>query len=267
MELVVQRIFKRILLILAGSGMLTNALYVYGLGYYQGYVKAFGFEYAFFAIDWASAIIWTYYASRELGMNLIVLMGAYPYALFVIFPMVYLFARVWSSLAVETTTSEIKSPSGHILKNYRAKACYVGFRRNNPKLYAFTLRPLEWLFAKEQAFFAFLASYFFLFILCLLPSFMSIWVFLPSIGSQHGQFVVSEYLDRKNGNLCEKDKNGWNPCISIKTKHIKAYDPMIEKNEVTGLVILKNGTYIGLYTEDGAITMTLPVDFYYKNVR
>ncbi|MBF4236949.1 hypothetical protein EAY82_20770, partial [Vibrio anguillarum] len=94
MEVVVQRIFKRVLLIFAGSGLLTNAMYVYGLGYYQGYVEAFGFEYAFFAIDWANAIVWTYYASRELGVNLIIVMGTYPHAVLVIFPTVYLFARV-----------------------------------------------------------------------------------------------------------------------------------------------------------------------------
>ncbi|MCS0225702.1 hypothetical protein NDJ09_20545 [Vibrio alginolyticus] len=264
MEVVVQRIFKRVLLIFAGSGLLTNAMYVYGLGYYQGYVEAFGFEYAFFSIDWANAIVWTYYASRELGVNLIIVMGTYPHAVLVIFPTVYLFARVWSSLTAETTTSNVQATNANGLKNYRSKVRYVRFKATHPFLFAYILKPLAWLFAKEQAFFAFLASYFFLFILCLLPLFVSIWVFLPSIGNQHGQLVVSEYLDGKNGKICERAENGWNPCVSIKTKHLKEYNPTIEE-EVTGLIILKNGSYVGLYTESGSITMTLPQGFYYKN--
>lgn len=266
MEVVVQRIFKRVLLLLAGSGLLTNAMYVYGLGYYQGYVEAFGFEYAFFSIEWANAIVWTYYASRELGVNLIIVMGTYPHAVLVIFPTVYLFARVWASLTTENAPSDVQVTNANVLKNYRSKARYVRFKAKYSFLATYVLKPLAWLFAKEQAFFAFLASYFFIFILCLLPLFVSIWVFLPSIGNQHGQLVVSEYLERNSGNICERSDNGWSPCVSIKTKHLEMYDQVIEE-EVTGLIILKNGSYVGLYTESGAITMTLPQNFYYKNVQ
>lgn len=266
LEVAVQRIFKRGLLILAGSGLLTNAMYVYGLGYYQGYVEAFGFEYAFFSIEWANAIVWTYYASRELGVNLIIVMGTYPHAVLVILPTVYLFARVWASLTTENAISDVQVTNANVLKNYKSKARYARFKAKYPFLSTYILKPLAWLFAKEQAFFAFLASYFFIFILCLLPLFVFIWVFLPSIGNQHGQLVVSEYLERKSGNICERSDNGWSPCVSIKTKHLKMYDQAIEE-EVTGLIILKNGSYVGLYTESGAITMTLPQNFYYKNVQ
>ncbi len=266
LEVAIQRIFKRFLLILAGSGLLTNAMYVYGLGYYQGYVEAFGFEYAFFSIEWVNAIIWTYYASRELGANLIIIMGTYSHAVLVILPTVYLFARVWVSLTTENVISNVQATNTYILKNYRSKVRYVRFIDKYRFLFTYILKPLAWLFAKEQAFFAFLASYFFIFILCLLPIFVSIWVFLPSIGNQHGQLVVSKYLERKNGNICERSDNGWSPCVSIKTKHLKKYDQAVEE-EVTGLIILKNGSYVGLYTESGAITMTLPKNFYYKNVQ
>lgn len=267
MEVTVQRIFKRVLLILAGSGLLTNAMYVYGLGYYQGYVEAFGFEYAFFSIEWANAIVWTYYASRELGVNLIIVMGTYPHAILIILPTVYLFARVWSSLTTENARSNVQVTNANVLKRYRSKARYVRFKSKNPFLCTYVLKPIALALRKGcRLSFAFLASYFFIFILCLLPLFVSIWVFLPSIGNQHGRLVVSEYLERKNGNICERSENGWSPCVSIKTKHLKKYDREIEE-ELTGLIVLKNGSYVGLYTESGAITMTLPENFYYKNVQ
>ncbi|USD33723.1 MULTISPECIES: hypothetical protein [Vibrio] len=267
MEIVVQRIFKRILLILAGSGLLTNAIYVYGLGYYQGYVEAFGFEYAFFAIDWSNAIVWAYYASRELGANLMVVMGRHPQALLVVLFFVFVFARIWAALSITPKSDNDKDIAPFRLKKFQRKARYIRLKRKHRLLFKYTSNVATWLFIKEQAVFAFLASYFFIFFLGLLPFFLSIWVFLPNIGSDHGRYVVNEILENKKGNLCKKLESGWNPCVSIKTKHVKPYDSSIESEEVTGLIILKNGSYVGVYTENGAITMTLPSNFYYKNQR
>lgn len=44
-------ILKKVLLIALGSGQLSNALFIYGLAYYQGYIEAFGFEYQLFPTD------------------------------------------------------------------------------------------------------------------------------------------------------------------------------------------------------------------------
>ena len=267
LEQVLLKIFKRALLIVAGSGILTNAMYIYGLGYYQGYIEAFSFEYAFFSINWSDAIVWTYYASRELGANLIVSMGSHPFILLVSLPVVYIFARVWASLSTieEKTTSSLPGPNG--LKGYRRKRMFLILKRKYPKTYKCLYVPLAWLFAKEQAFFAFLASYFFLFFIGLLPLFVAMWVFLPTVGNHHGQTVVFDYMDRKKEKFCDVEENGWSPCITIKTEHLNTYEKNLKLKEVTGLLVLKNGKYVGIYTKTGSITMTLPKEFLYQNVR
>lgn len=267
MDKALLQIFKRALLIVAGSGLLTNALYIYGLGFYQGYLEAFGFEYAFFSINWSDTIIWTYYASRELGANLIVSMNDSAPMLILSFPIVYIFARVWSSLSTIENKSSLSTTSVINFKNYYQKKRFILFKKNNPSLYRYLYIPMVWLFAKEQAIFAFLASYFFLFFLALLPLLIAMWVFLPNIGESHGKKVVNDYLDRKTKTLCDIDKNGWSPCITIKTDHLNNYDKKIKLKEVTGILIVKNGSYIGMHTKSGAITMTLPNTFFYQNIK
>ena len=48
MESTLLKFLKKLLLIVIGSGLVTNALYIYGLAFYQGHIARVGFEYAFF---------------------------------------------------------------------------------------------------------------------------------------------------------------------------------------------------------------------------
>lgn len=73
MESTLHQILKKLLLVIIGSGLLTNALYILGLAYYEGYIVGLGFDYNLFPIDWNDALLWTYAASRELGISTIIL--------------------------------------------------------------------------------------------------------------------------------------------------------------------------------------------------
>ena len=62
-------IFKKIMLLVMSSSVVTSALSVHGLAYYQGYITAMGFPTALFPLEWNDAFMWTYHASRELGAS------------------------------------------------------------------------------------------------------------------------------------------------------------------------------------------------------
>ena len=126
---------------------------------------------------------------------------------------------------------------------------------------------MVWLFTKEQSLIAFFASYFFLFFITLLPLFISVWVFFPTFGKDYGQTIVESYLEDKKGCICDIGDKTWNPCISINLQHLKGYEGDIVPEKVKGLVIIKRGDYIGLYTKDGPLTLTLPKAFYYLNTK
>ena len=61
---------RKMIVLLVGSGIFLNASYIYGWGFYTGYLEQFGFEYSFFPIEWNKSNFWAYYASRALGISI-----------------------------------------------------------------------------------------------------------------------------------------------------------------------------------------------------
>ena len=96
MEDTILKLLKRFMLVVIGSGLLSNALYIHGLSYYEGYIDRFGFEYGFFPLPSSDVLFWTYSASRELGASSIIAITKLKLPIFLtILGAVYLLSRIW----------------------------------------------------------------------------------------------------------------------------------------------------------------------------
>lgn len=90
---------------------------------------------------------------------------------------------------------------------------------------------------------------------------------IPNHAINDGKEKANRFIENHKNDFCSIQSNGWNPCISIKIDHLKGYNDYMQFKEITGKIILKNDNYIGVYTKDGSITMTLPETFFYQNIR
>jgi len=235
---------------------MTNALFIYGLAFYEGYVEGLGFDSSIFFIEWGEAILWTYHASRELGVASILLLGKVPswfgWAFFVL---VYLLLRI--SIYIFSTeprrTIENKNNNFTI-----AKKIYF-LRGKHPIVYKFLYRPVKWLFIAEQSVIAFIALYFSLLIALFLPVFILVWVYFPIIGVNHGERVANDRLEFLSKNLCGDKNDKWNQCIELSVENTKN-----EHVEVVGRIIATNDDIVGMYTKDGPLTFIMPKKVYFK---
>lgn len=156
-EFPLEKIFKKILLVVIGSGLISNALYIYGLSYYEGYLESLGFEYRFFPIKWEEALLWTYSASRELGASTVTFWTKITgQMMLLILVIVYFVARIWMAINDQegriNKKPNIKFTLARLMVRWR-RACPVPFKMLYP--------PIKWLLIMEQSVWAFLASYFF----------------------------------------------------------------------------------------------------------
>ena len=179
MESTLLKLLKKLLLIVIGSGLVTNALYIYGLAFYQGHIARMGFEYAFFPIDWEDSLFWTYLASRELGMstvNIWTKMGL-PGILGFMFA-IYMTARIWMAInANDATQSRVQKKKSLAFSRFLVK-----IRKWYPKRFKALFPVLRWLFNTEQSLWAFVASYFALIVLFFCPNIYSHLGLLPCNG-------------------------------------------------------------------------------------
>ncbi|AZZ98794.1 hypothetical protein [Pseudoalteromonas sp. R3] len=256
-EFVYQNILKKILLVFIGSGLITNALYIYGLAYYEGYIENLGFEFGFFPIKWNDTLIWTYVASREIGANTVnfwtKLTG--PAVLFILVA-TYFIARAWMTLNALEARRKKESP-------YRSGLAriLVPIRKRYPRAFGLIYPPVKWLLIMEQSIWAFLVSYFVLIFLFFIPLFIFIWVYFPLIGLHHGEEVGEKKYEQYQSDLCGDESDYWIKCVSFSTRHLK--DKSLP-DKVYGRVILKQGNLVGIITKDGPITITMPPLFYQK---
>lgn len=246
-ESTANQIIKKIFLIIIGSGLVTNALYIYGLSYYQGWLSNLGFSYELFPIEWEESVLWTYFASIESGAD------SYAYLtnmsitliLTIVF-VVYAITRIWSLQYQKEQVIEEKIKCNKCEKIYLAlKSFHVKCLKY--RAYKACAHFLKWFLITEQAIWAFAASYFALVVLFVFPVLAFIWIYFPLVGYSHGERVAKERLDFYQDNLCKAHNNNWNQCISIPTNGIK------QKNlpeYVTGRLVIKKENLLGLITED-----------------
>lgn len=257
------KILKRIMLIAIGSGLITNALYIYGLAYYEGYIKRLGFEYDLFPITWDNSIVWSYHASRELGVSSIGTLNQLTIEVFLILTLsVYLIARLW----METSTqNKIKStPNNKKTKKFsRAKTLYM-FKKEHKWVYRILYIPLKWTLITEKSLIAFLASYFFMVFLFFIPVFSFIWVYFPIIGLNHGDIVGEKHSTYYQENLCGDKKDYWDRCITFPLGHVKQGTT---PKQIKGTLMFKNGDILGILSEEGPTTITIPKNLYHQTIK
>ncbi len=259
-EAVFLKILKRVMLFAMGSGLLTNALYIYGIAYYQGYIERLGFEYTLFPIDWDGALIWTYIASQQLGISTISLWTTLSEkVVLVLLGAFYLLARVWMYLSKENNT--VNSDSIHKVRRYKLAKKIVYFKNKLPWLFKITYVPIKWLLITEQSLIAFSASYFFMLVLLFIPIFIFIWVYFPLIGLSHGQNIANYKLEEYEKFLCGNSEEYWSECITVPIRNSSS-NKIIK--EVEGRLIVKNKDLIGILTKEAPVTTTMPKYFYHK---
>lgn len=235
------RVLKKFLLVVIGSGLLSNALYIHGLAYYEGYIDRLGFEYSFFPLPSTDVLFWTYYASRELGASSIVAITQFKLPILLITVIsVYLLSRIWMESSKKKVNSQLKAPKKNNIKLFKK---IYRFKVKHKLIFYSVYIPIRWLILKEQSLIAFFASYFFLVFLLFLPVFLFIWVYFPMIGFEHGKSVAESRIEFYKGNLCGDRNDYWSECVTFKTKHLKSYN---SPDQVIGRLILKKGNFVGV---------------------
>lgn len=256
-ENTLQKTLKKVLLVIIGSGLITNALYIYGLAYYEGYIESLGFEYNFFPVKWEDTLLWTYFASRELGASTV---GFWTKitgpVLLLILVVSYFIARLW--MAINSLGSKKNQKNN---KNTSLARFLVKRRKSRPKFFKVAYPPVRWLLIMEQSIWAFLASYFVLVIIFSIPLLIFIWVYFPLIGLKHGENIGAKRFELYQKDLCAEKNDYWIKCVSLSTGHLIREDL---PETVYGRVVVKNGSLVGLITPDGPITMTMSSLFFQK---
>ncbi|MES3676562.1 hypothetical protein QC589_11420 [Halomonas elongata] len=250
----VLKIIKRVMLLVLGSGFFTNALYIYGMAYYQGYVERLGFEYTLFPIQWGEAILWTYFASQEAGVSTIGAINEISEVFFFVFLFsFYLIARVWIELS---DPKRVKTSKGRRNKaNYKWGKKVYNLRAHHVWIYRLLYVPLRWVLLKEKSFIAFLASYLFIVFLFFIPMFVVLWVYFPLLGVAHGEAVAEQRTDIYEERLCGDEKDFWSTCLTLA---IPMPGERGKEQTVEGKILFKHGSLLGLMTEKGPVTMTMP---------
>lgn len=258
MEDTILKLLKRLMLVVIGSGLLGNALYIHGLAYYEGYIDRFGFEYVFFPLPSSDVLFWTYSASRELGASSIITITKFKFPVFLtILGAVYLLSRIWMESSGKSKKTTKLMPRKHNIKLYKK---IHSLRENHKAIFYTVYVPIRWLILKEQSLMAFVASYFSLIALFFVPIFLFIWVYFPMIGVEHGRSVAESRIKYYKDNLCGNENNYWSACMDLSTAHISSYKP---PEVVSGRLILQSGNFLGIYTENGPVTMSMPDNFYH----
>lgn len=133
MEDTILKLLKRFMLVVIGSGLIGNALYIHGLAYYEGYIDRFGFEYDFFPLPSSDVLFWTYSASRELGVSSIVAITKVKLPVFLtIIVAIYLLSRIWVESSNQSKKAEKLAPRKHNIKLYKK---IYSFRKSHKKIF------------------------------------------------------------------------------------------------------------------------------------
>lgn len=254
------RIAQRFAIFILGTGLFGNAVYIFGLSFYQGYLDGLGFDYEFFPIEWDDVLIWAYLGSAWLGFEILLALADYSRTillLVIIFFMAFFFIAAKFFMYLDRPTFKIKRKS-NISKERFTELKKI--KRKRPIFYkVFYLFFLRMFFSKRSVY-AYASSYFALIIIYLLIFFLVIWIFWPSFGDNYGQVVAEKERKRYEENLCFNKTGYWSKCIVVSANYIKTND-----EEVKGRLIVRDKNLLGIYTKNGAVTVALPKNYYFNN--
>lgn len=240
---------KRGMILVVTSGLITNAIYIYGIGFYQGYISRLGFDYTLFSIEWSDAILWTYKASQDVGLESINLLNLFGVKIYVIGGVLsYIIIRVWIALSpLEKNKKQVDK--------YEMKRWLVRIRNRWPRVFSI----IKFIAIKESALFAFFASYFFIFFMCLLVLFVIVWVYFPYFGSLHGERVAEQREKYFERHLCVSKNDYWSQCVSVDDKENNAV--------VYGRLLFKKEKLLGIMTTNGPVTITQPENISFNTLK
>lgn len=251
-EAFLNQLFKKILLVVLGSGVLVNALYLFGISFYEGLTKGLGFELLIFPVDWTDGRLWAYVASREIGVSAVTVWVKLTinYILFLML-VCYVAVRVW----LKIKENGVGSKEGRIRWHKRTLKSVARFKKRNPRVFSILL----WLFIREDALWAFVAAYALMICVFFIPIFLLAWSFYPSFGLAYGERIGEQMRVKFDKQLCFESGEFWSPCVSVSTKHI---DQAGLPDYVVGRLLFRHEKIVGIYTKAGPVTMTLPENFY-----
>ena len=253
-----QKILKKLLLVIVGSGLVSNALYIYGLAYYEGYIENLGFEYSFFPVKWEETLLWTYFASREIGASTVSIWTKItgPIVLLIL-AVVYFIARMWMAINASGSNQNNVDKKSTLFARFLVKC-----RKSYPRAFKLLYPSVKWFLIMEQSIWAFFASYFVLIVLFFIPLLIFIWVYFPLVGLRYGENIGAKRFEQYQDSLCADDNDYWVKCVMLPTDHLKNRN---FPKAVYGRIIVKSGSLVGLITDDGPITMTMPPLFIHKS--
>lgn len=286
--------FKLIIVWLFGAGILSNAIYIFGLGYYQGYLKGMGFIYDLFPLTGNEAFMWAYSASRRFAADIIE--NFKPE--YIIFSNIGIFSIIWvilTFLNFEENKYILKNhffyekfnilniKVGQLFKKYIRLSIFLSFKKKIERakcylrdsfIYSILKFPfmivyfffsffwfiLKFLFVNEKSLKAAIISYILLVIFIFIPIVSIFWWFFPYAGVLYGEKtadkVIEVFHERKD--LCQPKDSKWEKCIIIKD----------EKELIKGLLIARVENRLAVMTKNGPLTISEPskYKFYTKQI-
>lgn len=284
----------------SGTGLITNAIYIFGLGYYEGYLKGMGFLFDLFPISTTnSAFMWTYHASRHLAVDIINFITEKTSLKIPFYTCIVIFFAIWIILGINSTEKKI-----HVLENYFFYKIIMYFQRNIKNIWLtivlyFKLATIQKdtsMVLKKPistfkrinhgilsiikiikfpihffiSLFIFLFSYFFAnqrsFKAALISYFSLVaFVFLPILALSWWFFPYTgiKYGIRTANEVIEKLNKRPLLCQDEDNKWEQCIS--FEKNgeQIEGIIISKEANLLALYTKKGPLTITEPTEYYF----
>lgn len=101
----------------------------------------------------------------------------------------------------------------------------------------------------------------FLVFMFFVPVFIFIWVYFPLIGFYHGENIGSKRLGQYRQELCGGKQNYWNKCLRFNVENIDEKNSLVV---IEGRLIIRSGNMLGLLTQSGPVTITMPQSLFQK---
>jgi hypothetical protein len=227
--------------IVLSTGVLANAVYVFGQGYSRGYISALGFDYSLFPTSWEEAPFWAYQASRMIGIHFVEYFISEGWV-------IYLYVAI-----------------GFIFIIYFLKFISVCLNKIKKYLTESNLKdsfPSDFHPAVKFFMFSFSLSYIATVAVFFIPIVLSVWVLFPYGAEKVGAFMSMKAYSSSDVNLCSTEYD-WSGCLYIDAENFPGYK---EKEKVLGKVIIKNDKYWGVLTENGPMTISAPDSIFYESI-
>ncbi|WP_201349108.1 hypothetical protein [Neptunomonas japonica] len=231
------RFSRNVVTIILATGVLTNAIYIFGQGYSRGFVSGLGFDYILFTTSWDEAPFWAYEASRMMGLYVVQIFLDVGWILY-----------LYISLSVLLVIITFRVISTYLSKTNKSFDKDKIRNSINPEVGFFIL--------------SFSYSYLVTVAVFFVPIIVSVWVLFPYFAEKYGASVAFDRYSQYEKSLCDT-KYGWSGCIHIDSKYFPDYTG---QDKILGRVVLKNDQYWGVLTENGPMTISAPDSIFYESI-